>query len=212
MILRKILMWLLIVILLAVGVVVFCNVSISISAKSRLYDNIEDIPRRHAAVVLGTSPLGRGGGPNLFFQARIKACAELFEAGKIDRIIVSGDNRHSYYNEPRAMQQALVELGIPKEVIFADYAGFRTLDSVVRMNTIFSQESFTVVSQRFHIERAIYIARFRGLNAIGYAARDVSRMSGLKTRAREYLARVKTFIDIFTHKEPHFGGEKIEIG
>ena len=208
---RKILMWLLAVILLAVGIVVFCNVSISISAKSRLYDNIEDIPRRHAAVVLGTSPLGRGGGPNLFFQARIKACAELFEAGKIDRIIVSGDNSHSYYNEPRAMQQALVELGIPKEVIFADYAGFRTFDSVVRAKEVFQQPSYIVVSQKFHNERAIFIARRKGIDAIGFNAQDYPFRYGLVTHVREWFARCKVYLDLLTGKEPHFLGDPEDI-
>ena len=209
---RKLLKWLLAAILLAVGVVVFCNVSVSICAKSRLYDSTASIPHRHAAVVLGTSPLGRGGGPNLFFRARIKACAELYEAGKIDRIIVSGDNRHTYYNEPQAMTRALVEAGIPKDIIFADYAGFRTFDSVVRAKEVFGQASFIVVSQKFHNERAVFIARRKDIDAIGYNAQDFRYRYGLATHVREWFARCKVYLDLIKGTEPHFLGEPIDIG
>ena len=194
-----------------IAVIIICNGLITKASKSRCYEDLDSIPHNKAALVLGTSSYLVNGGANPYFTYRIQAAADLYRAGKVDFLVVSGDNRHTSYNEPRAMKRALVAAGVPENVIYMDYAGFRTLDSVVRMNTIFSQESFTVVSQRFHIERAVYIARVRGLNAVGFAARDVSRRSGLKTRARESLARVKTFIDIFTHKEPHFGGEKIEI-
>lgn len=211
-ILLKLLIWLLISVMLAVGVVVFCNVSVSHSAKNRLYDNVEDIPHRHAAVVLGTSPLGRGGGPNLFFRARIKACAELYEAGKIDRIIVSGDNRYTYYNEPQAMKKALVEAGIPKDIIFADYAGFRTFDSVVRAKEVFGQDAFIVVSQKFHNERAVFIASRKGIDAIGYNAQDYPYRYGLVTHIREWFARCKVYIDLLTGTEPHFLGDPEDIG
>ena len=209
---RKLLRWLLITVLVAVGVVVFCNVSISRYSRSRLYDKAEDVPHRHAAVVLGTSPLGRGGGPNLFFRARIKACAELYEAGKIDRIIVSGDNRHTNYNEPRAMQRALVEMGIPKDIIWADYAGFRTFDSVVRAKEVFCQSSYIVVSQKFHNERAIFIAGRKGIDAIGYNAQDYPYRYGIVTHIREWFARCKVYLDLIKGTEPHFLGEPIDIG
>lgn len=198
-------------ILAVVAFVVFCNVSISRYAKSRLYDSVDSIPRRHAAVVLGTSPLGRGGGPNLFFNARMKACAELWEADKIDRIIVSGDNRHTYYNEPQAMTKALVEMGIPKDVIYADYAGFRTFDSMVRAHKVFEQQSFIVVSQKFHNERAIFIAHWKGIDAIGYNAQDYPYRYGLVTHIREWFARCKVYIDLLTGVEPHFLGDPVDI-
>ena len=209
---RKLFKWLLIVFLAAAGVVVFCNVSISIYAKSRLYDNVQDIPRRHTAVVLGTSPLGRGGGPNLFFRARINACADLWNADKIDRIIVSGDNRHTYYNEPQAMTKALVAMGIPNDVIFSDYAGFRTFDSVVRADKVFGQSSYIVVSQKFHNERAIFIAGRKGIDVIGYNAEDFRHSFGILTHVREWFARCKVYLDLIKGTEPHFLGEPIDIG
>lgn len=211
MIVKTIFKGLLFLVLAAIVVIVFCNVSVSRAAKNRLYDSVDSIPRRHAAVVLGTSPLGRSGGPNLFFRARIQACAELWKADKIDRIIVSGDNRHTYYNEPQAMTKALVEMGIPKDVIYADYAGFRTFDSVVRAKEVFGQQSFIVVSQKFHNERAIFIARNKGIDAIGFNAQDYRYSFGIVTHIREWFARCKVYLDLITGAEPHFLGDPVDI-
>ena len=149
--------------IITLGVVVlafilYCNIRIDRYAKSRVYDHVDELPHYHTALLLGTSPRGRFGGPNGFFVARIDAAAELYHAGKVDRILVSGDNRHKDYNEPEAMRRALVEKGVPEEIIFLDYAGFRTYDSVVRAKEVFCQTGFIVVSQKFHTERAVFIA------------------------------------------------------
>jgi SanA protein len=198
--------------LLAAAFVLYCNVRIQSYAAPRIYDDVRDVPHRHAALLLGTSPNVRGGLQNMYFVYRIEACAELFEAGKVDRIIVSGDNRHLNYNEPEAMRKALVARGIPGEVIFLDYAGFRTLDSVVRAREIFGQDAYIIVSQRFHNERGIFIASRKGIDAIGYNARDTRLRYGFKTRIREVFARCKVFIDLIMGKQPHFLGERIDIG
>lgn len=198
--------------LVLAGFVLFCNLRISSYAKNRLYDSTGDIPHYHTAVVLGTSPNGRSGGPNRFFHARINACAELFEAGKIDRIIVSGDNRHVTYNEPEAMKRALVDKGVPAGVIFLDYAGFRTLDSVVRAKEVFGQPSFVVISQKFHNERAVFIAGKKGIDAVGFNAEDVGFHYGFVTHVREWFARCKVYLDLLLGKQPHFLGEPIDIG
>ena len=198
--------------LVLAGFVLFCNLRISSYAKSRLYHSADDIPHYHTAVVLGTSPNGRSGGPNRFFYARINACAELYEAGKIDRIIVSGDNRHVSYNEPEAMKRALVDKGVPASVIFLDYAGFRTLDSVVRAKEVFGQQSFVVISQQFHNERAVFIAGKKGIDALGFNAEDVGFHYGFVTYIREWFARCKVYLDLLLGKQPHFLGEPIDIG
>jgi SanA protein len=109
------------------------------------------------------------------------------------------------------MMDDLVNKGIPKENIYLDFAGLRTLDSVYRINTIFGQNSFTIISQKFHNERALYIANYLNLNAIAYNATDVSASQGLKTNMREKLARVKVFIDRLINKQPKFLGEEISI-
>lgn len=203
--------WLLGIVLALLGFILYCNIRIDRYASGRLYDKAEDLPHRHTALVLGTSPIGRNGMPNVYFISRIEATARLYKAGKIDRIIVSGDNRKKDYNEPEEMKQALVAKGIPVEIIFPDYAGFRTFDSVVRAKEVFGQTEFIVVSQRFHNERAILIAGKKGIDAVGYNASDVSAYYGFLTKIREYGARCKVFLDMMFGKKPHFLGDPIDI-
>lgn len=191
--------------------VLYCNVRIQAVGRSRTYDSVRDIPHRHAALLLGTTPKTQSGNTNKYFTYRIDACAALYKAGKVDCIIVSGDNHRRNYNEPEAMRKALLAKGIPDSALFLDYAGFRTLDSVVRAKEIFGQSSFTIVSQRFHNERAIFIAKKKGLDAIGFNARDAGRRYGFKTRVREVFARCKVFLDLLVGKQPHFLGESIAI-
>lgn len=124
---------------------------------------------------------------------------------------MSGDNRRNDYNEPEEMKQALIATGIPEQQIILDYAGLRTLDSVIRAHLIFGLERFTLISQEFHNERAIFLAQQNHLQVIGYNAQDVSAYAGFKTNLRELLARVKVFMDIITDKAPKHLGEKIEI-
>ena len=135
------------------------------------------------------------------------------EAGKVDRIIVSGDNRRREYNEPEAMRRALVERGIPGEVVILDYAGFRTFDSVVRAKEVFGQDSFIVVSQKFHNERAVFIAGLKDIDAVGFNAADIGlRAGGVLTHVREWGARCKVFLDMISGRQPHFLGDPIDIG
>ncbi len=192
--------------------VAYCNIRILAVGRPRTYDRVQDIPHRHTALLLGTTPKTRSGRTNKYFTYRIDACAAPFKAGKIDRIIVSGDNHRRNYNEPEEMRKALLAKGIPNSVIFLDYAGFRTLDSVVRAKEIFGQSSCTIVSQRFHNERAIFIAKKKKIDAIGFNARDAGRRYGFKTRVREVFARCKVFLDLLVGKQPHFLGESIDIG
>ena len=125
---------------------------------------------------------------------------------------MSGDNRKVDYNEPEEMRQALIEQGIPEEIIFLDYAGFRTYDSVIRAKEVFGQTSLLFVSQKFHNERAIFIAKKKGVDAIGYNAEDVRFHYGFITYVREWFARCKVFLDLLFGKKPHFLGEPVDIG
>ncbi len=178
----------------------------------RVHHSIETVPTRKTGLLLGTSRTVAGR-PNLYFRYRIEAAAQLYRAGKIEKIIVSGDNGRHSYNEPRDMKQALIAAGVPAEAITADYAGFRTLDSVVRAHRIFGQKEFTVISQEFHCNRAIYIAQRHGLDAIGFAARDVSfRPEFYRNRFREILARAAAVLDTrLLGRQPKFGGEPIPL-
>jgi SanA protein len=152
------------------------------------------------------------GANNIFFSTRIEAAKTLFERGKIDHILVSGDNSTKAYNEPEAMRKALVKAWIPESDITLDYAGFRTLDSVVRAKEIFGLWSgFTIISQPFHVERAIFLAKENNISAIGFGAANVSISVGLRTYIREIGARWIAVLDIFMGTEPVILGEKEKL-
>ena len=189
----------------------FANHRIVRASNNLTYNNIENIPYNHSGLLLGTSKHLKSGSPNPFFDTRIEAAATLYKTGKIKYIVASGDNSKKHYNEPQQMKDDLIALGVPDSVIYLDYAGFRTLDSVVRMKKIFGQKQFTVISQKFHNERAIYIAQHYGLSAIGYNAEDVGGYNGEKVAFRERFARVKVFVDFLTGKKPKFLGEEVLI-
>lgn len=200
-----------IILSVCVLIAVICNSIIEKNTKSLNFSSLEAIPANKVGLVLGTNPLLKNGNVNRYFLYRVDAVEALFKAEKIEFILISGDNGRQGYNEPEAFKKALLERGIPAERIFLDYAGFRTLDSVIRAREIFGLEEFTIISQQFHNERAIYIAQQNGINAIGFNAQDVTDYNGFKTKIREYLARTKLFIDILLGTKPKFLGEKIEI-
>ncbi|WP_018108547.1 SanA/YdcF family protein [Bacteroides propionicifaciens] len=200
-----------ILIIVLLVTIYLCSFYVGYVARDRTYSSLSDIPYNRVGVVLGTSKSLVSGAPNPYFTYRIDAAAALYHAGKIDRIVISGDNREKYYNEPLDMKKALIAQGVHPEHLYIDAAGLRTLDSIVRMNEIFGQDQFTVISQKFHNERAIFLAKSYGLDVVGYNAQDVSLSKGLKVQAREKLARVKVFLDIIFNKQPKHLGESIEI-
>ena len=172
---------------------------------------IEALPDYSTGLLLGTSKKLKDGRGNLYFQYRIKAAVELYNSGKIKNLIVSGDNAVANYNEPLTMKNSLIENGIPEDKIYLDYAGFRTLDSVVRAKEIFGQNEIIIISQKFHNQRAVFIANQNDIKAFGYNAKDINARAGRKTMIREHFARLKTFIDIIINKQPKFLGEKVII-
>lgn len=189
-----------------------CNLRVSYTTEPYLFQEATLTPHNKVGLVLGTSKKLSNGLPNQYFNNRIQAAVDLYKAGKIDRLIISGDNSTRYYNEPQDMKEALMEKGVQENNIYMDYAGFRTFDSVIRCKEIFGQNQITIISQKFHNARAVFIARHHQIEAIGYNAKDVNKASGLKTNMREVLARVKLYIDLFViNQKPKFLGEKIEI-
>ena len=192
-------------------IIVACNYIIISETTGRTYSDVTAIPKNRVGLVLGTSNRITDGSSNPYYTYRIDATIALYKAGKIEFILVSGDNGSIYYNEPNTIKKDLVNAGIPENVIFLDYAGFRTLDSMVRAKFIFGLDDVTIISQQFHNERAIYLAKQKGLNAIGFNAQDVSTSQGFKVQLREYFARVKVFIDVLMNTQPKFYGTKIEI-
>lgn len=198
-------------IILIVAITIIANCTVEHKTDTLIYKDAATIPCNKTGLLLGTSKTLRSGAPNQYFQNRIQAAVALFKAGKIETVVISGDNSSEGYNEPEDMKNELVKRGVAEDKIYLDYAGFRTLDSVVRMEKIFGQHRFTVISQDFHNRRAIYIAQAKGLQAIGYNAQDVDAYSGFKTQLREKFARVKLFMDLYTNKSPKFLGDPVII-
>jgi len=198
--------------LLVLLFVITANFIISKNTHNSTYNDRDKIPHNKVGLVLGTGQYLVDGRPNLYFIYRVNATVELFQKGKIDFILISGDNSKKDYNEPEAFKTELIRKGIPKEKIFLDFAGFRTLDSVIRAKKVFGLTAVTIISQQFHNERAIYIAKHNGISAIGYNAKDVGGRFGLKVKLREYLARTKMFLDILFNVKPKYLGKKITIG
>ena len=199
---------LLVLLLIAIIVLDFL---VSVSAQGKTFDSIDELPSNQVGLLLGTSKNVRKGEINLYYQYRIDAAVELFNAGKVTHILVSGDNATLSYNEPVVIQKDLLARGVPEEKIVLDYAGFRTLDSIVRSNQVFGLSRITIITQKFHNERAIYIANRYGIDAIGFNARDVNINYGLKTQIREKLARVRMLIDLIFGVQPKFLGDLITI-
>lgn len=186
-----------------------CNHIISHAAKGKLFTNVAAIPYNKTGLLLGTSKHLGNGLDNPYYTYRIRAAAGLLKAGKIKYLVISGDNSHTSYNEPEDMRRDLMAAGIDSSVLFLDYAGFRTFDSIVRLKKIFGQDSVTIISQPFHNERALYMAGKEGITAIAFNAADVSASRGIAVQLREKLARVKVFIDYWFGKRPKFLGEKV---
>ncbi len=209
---RILLITLVSLLLFGVTVSIVANVLVNRSAEGLCYSSTDDMPYRRVALLLGTTRLGRTGKPNPYFNNRIAACAELYRAGKVGKVLVSGDNSRKGYNEPEDMRQALVEAGIPDSCIVLDFAGFRTYDSMVRAKRVFGQDSLTVISQQWHNKRALYIANRIGVDAVAYNAADIDiRATKLRLAVREWLARTKMVFDLLFMHDPHFLGEQITI-
>lgn len=185
---------------------------VSSNAQGRVWDEVESVPVHEIGLLLGTTPRLADGRANLYFEHRVQATLELFEAGKVQRVLVTGDHSRRGYNEPEEFRVRLVKGGIPNDKIHLDFAGFRTLDSVVRAKKVFGLSKVLMISQRFHNERAIYLADHFGVTAQGYNALDADGRAMLKNLVRESLARVKLFLDLVWGVQPRFLGNKIELG
>lgn len=190
-----------------------CNKWIESSTQHQLYSNIDSIPYRKVGLVLGANQKTITGKNNLYFTYRINAAYELFKAKKVSYLLLSGDNHIKEYDEPEDMKKALIALGVPDSCIVLDYAGFRTFDSVIRCKEVFSEDSIIIISQKFHNERALFIANKSNVEAIAFNANEVHKRYSLKTKFREYFARVKCILDIYLLRtSPKFLGDKIKIG
>ena len=180
-------------------------------ASSRIFDDIQSTPARSVGLVLGTSKyIAKSLNP--YYQYRMDAAQLLYQEGKVNVLLLSGDNAHRSYNEPWTMKRDLLRSGIPEQDIVLDYAGFRTLDSVVRAKNVFDANHFVIITQRFHCERALFIADRNQIDAICLAVPEPKGLAGLKIRTREVLARIKALIDVYVlDMKPKFAGPKEPI-
>lgn len=189
-----------------------CNEMIVYSAKGEIYDTTETIPYNKVGLVLGTSKYAntsKGVVENPYFKYRIEAATSLYKSGKVKYLLLSGDNREVNYNEPIKMKESLIKRGVNPKHIIMDFAGRRTLDSIIRAKQIYDLEEFTIISQKFHNERALFLSQQMGLKTIAYNAEDVEQnMMKLKNQIRESLARVKAVLDIIFRVDAQILGNK----
>jgi SanA protein len=177
--------------------IVWCNYQVIQSADRAVHDSLEELPERRTGLVLGTSKYLLTGGINPYFRHRVEAAAALYRSGKVEYLLVSGDGRSEPYNEPRYFSEALAELGIPEKRIIRDRKGLSTIDSVLRCGYRYGEVDCIIVTQRFHAQRALYLAHNYGMDrAVGYAAMSVSSAVGLKVLFREIFARVKAVLEV----------------
>lgn len=193
---KKLWKWLLLLFILMLGI----DLGTSYLVKDQVYTNIEQLPKREYAVVLGTAKYYPSGAPNLYYKYRLEAAKSLFSQQKVDYFLMSGDNKTAYYNEPKMMSSDLLKMGVSTEAIKQDYAGYSTLDSILRADKVFQLKPFTIVSQQFHCERALLIARFHRINAICFAAKYPE--NHYRVRIREFFARTAMVLSLLVGAEP----------
>ena len=186
---------------------------ISSSTRDYLYSDINKLPVNKVGLVLGTSQFTTDGQKNLHYHRRLDAVVELLKAGKIKYVLISGDKTGRYYNEPNQMRRDLIKRGVPENIIYRDYAGYRTLDSVLRAQSIFGLSQLTIISQAYHNERALYIAHHNNIDAVAWSAQGTMPLSDYTNQIREILARLLAFVEVtILSRQPHFQDNQVVIG
>ena len=188
--------WVLVTIIVAgFAVVAGCELAVLSASNGRVYSDVDEIPHREVGLLLGTSPKGRRGGINSFFYHRIDAAVALYEAGKVDRFIISGAKKGLDYDEPQAMREALVVRGVPDSILVLDGQGFHTIESIMRAKEVFGVDTLTIISQEFHNRRSLYMAKRNGLDAIAYNAANTTILRWrIIMFLRERASRVKAVL------------------
>ena len=185
---------------------------IRFSTRGKVYEDAENVPLNDVGLVLGTSKYTRGHVPNPHFDHRMDKAALLYRSGCVRHLLLSGDNGSRGYNEPADMQAALLALGVPAEAMTLDDAGFRTLDSVVRAKRVFGQQHLTIITDRFHAYRAVFLAQREGIDTVAVPSEDVGLRYSFRSKVRESFADVKACLDVWVlHTQPKFLGEPIPV-
>lgn len=193
------------------GVIAFVgltNYSVLSQANGLIYTRTDQIPAEPVAIVLGSSPR-LGAVKNPYFEHRMDAAASLYRSGKVSKLLVSGDNSTKNYDEPTAMRDSLIARGVPTAAIVLDYAGFRTLDSIIRAKKVFGVQRCAIVTDDFHLPRALYIAANEGIDAVGFQTEPVPHSVSPWTYVREVGARSLVWLDLHVlNRQPRFLGPK----
>jgi SanA protein len=177
----------------------------------RLQRDFDRLPVNKVGLVLGTSPT-IGSRRNLFFEGRMDTAARLYKAGKVQHLLLSGDNRRKNYDEPAAMRASLIARGVPETALVLDSAGFRTLDSIARARVVFGLKKATIITDDFHQARSLFLARMHGLDAVGFATKPLAWKRSVKTRVREWGSRFKACLDVYLlGTKPRFYGPRVLI-
>ncbi len=209
---RRVLLLGVILAICAAAALAFANWWVLRASEGHIVERVKDLRPHDVGLVLGTSPTLRSGSDNPFFVARMDAAAKLFREGKVRHLLVSGDNGQKDYDEPSAMRDALVARGVPADAVTLDYAGFRTLDSVERARIVFGLKEAVIITDDFHLPRSLFLAKAKGLKAVGFRPKPVPWRWSKKTRTREIASRVAAVLDIYLlHTKPRFSGPREEI-
>jgi SanA protein len=182
-------------------------------ARPTIFTDLAGLPINDVGLVLGTSRYNSDGiSENPFFRGRMNTAAQLYHAGKVRHLLLSGDNGHDGYDEPAWMRDALVARGVPLDAITLDDAGFRTLDSMARARAVFGLQRFTIITDDFHLARSVFLARSLGLDVVGYPSEHVRFWLSKKVRTRELASRTVACLDVYVfHTRPRFYGPPIKI-
>ncbi|MEG9475307.1 ElyC/SanA/YdcF family protein [Mannheimia bovis] len=196
----KILKVIVILHLIGIATLLIVDSITSYAVRDKVYSEINDLPHRDYAVVLGTAKFYSKNVINEYYKYRLEAAKQLVKSEKVNKLLVSGDNKTPYYNEPKTMTNDLLKMGIPQLQIKQDYAGYTTFDSIIRATEVYKLPPFTIVSQKFHCERALFIAKFKNIDAICYAAKYPE--GAYQVRLREILARTAMLFNLLIGKMP----------
>jgi SanA protein len=177
--------------------IVVCNIWIITATQAHIFYDIPSLPANPDGLVLATGKMTEKGRLNQHFVRRVDAAAALYRAGKVRRLILSGDKAH---DEPMELKRALLARGVPDSALVLDNYGLRTLDSVVRARDVFHCGKLTIISERFHDFRALFLSRYYGIDAVAYAPPDLPFRWMIRSMVRETLARVKAVLDLYVLK------------
>ncbi len=198
------------------SIIVILSLIISVSwivdqkSEGNIYTQVDHLPEKQVALVLGALVYSDGHLSDMFAD-RVQTGLELYQAGRVKKILVSGDHGRKGYDEVNAAKKNLLDAGVREEDIFLDHAGFDTYDSLYRARDVFQAESLIIVSQEFHLPRAVYIAQSLGIDAVGMKADKQDYAGTQRNELREYFARVKAVKDVLFQVGPKFGGEVIPL-